>query len=146
MYTGPEEPLYSISKAAKILDISVHTLRMYEREGLIVPHRKESNHRLYSRSDIQRLICIRNSINVSKLSIAGIQTIYSMIPCWSIKNCEASDRENCEAYRNHSKACWMYKHKENECSNDQCRDCLVYKDYADCGKIKESIINLSRKK
>jgi MerR family transcriptional regulator, heat shock protein HspR len=145
MNTNTEEPLYTISTAAKILNISVHTLRMYEREGLIVPFRKESNHRLYSRSDIQRLICIRNAINVDKLSIAGIQTIYSMIPCWDIKKCSLEDREICEAYKNHTKACWMYKHTKNNCSTDECRDCTVYKDYSECSKIKESIINLSRK-
>ncbi len=31
------QPKYKISEAAKILGISVHTMRMYEREGLIIP-------------------------------------------------------------------------------------------------------------
>jgi len=144
--TPEEEPLFPISIAAKILNISVHTLRMYEREGLIVPFRKESKHRLYSQSDINRLICIRRAINVDKLSITGIQVIYSLIPCWDIKKCSENDRMNCEAYINHSKACWMYKHKDNSCTENICRECIVYKDFAECGKIKESIIKLSRQK
>jgi MerR family transcriptional regulator, heat shock protein HspR len=145
MNFGNDEPLYSISTAARLLNISVHTLRMYEREGLIIPYRKESQHRLYTKSDINRLICIRHAINSDKLSIAGIQTIYSLIPCWDIKKCSPADRKNCEAYQNHKEACWMFRHKNNICANTECRECDVYKDYSECGKIKESIRILSEK-
>jgi len=140
-----DEPLYSISTAAKLLSISVHTLRMYEREGLIIPFKKESRHRLFSQSDIQRVICIRHAINNSKISIAGIQTIFSLIPCWEMKGCTQKERMNCKAFNNHSKPCWMFRHIDNSCSEKGCRECVVYKDYAECGKIKESIINLSGK-
>jgi hypothetical protein len=34
------EPLFPIRTAAKLLNISVHTLRMYEKEGLIIPFKK----------------------------------------------------------------------------------------------------------
>jgi MerR family transcriptional regulator, heat shock protein HspR len=142
MNSGNDDPLYTISTAAKLLEISVHTLRMYEREGLIVPFKKESNHRLYSRSDIQRLICIRKAINIEKLSIAGIQTIFSMIPCWSIKGCSHQDQLNCLAFSSFSKPCWMINHKNNICENQVCRECIVYKNYPECGKIKESIVHL----
>ena len=46
-----DEPKYTISNAAKLAGISIHTLRMYEREGLIIPFKKTSNQRLYSRSE-----------------------------------------------------------------------------------------------
>ncbi|MFH2031950.1 MAG: MerR family DNA-binding transcriptional regulator [Bacteroidota bacterium] len=42
----PTEPKYTISSAANLLGISVHTMRMYEKEGLIIPFKKESNQRL----------------------------------------------------------------------------------------------------
>ncbi len=143
MHTNFDQPVFSISTAAKILNISVHTLRMYEREGLVVPYRKESKHRLYSQSDIDRIQCIRRAINSDKLSIAGIQTIYSMIPCWNIKQCSENDRKNCEAFQSHSKACWMFQHSTNICSKAVCRDCSVYKEFGECKNIKESIIKLS---
>ncbi|MCX8056055.1 MAG: MerR family transcriptional regulator, partial [Ignavibacteria bacterium] len=82
-----DKPKYKISEAAKILGISVHTLRMYEREGLILPFKKTTNQRLYSEKDIERLKCIRNSINEKKISIEGIKRIFSLIPCWAIVNC-----------------------------------------------------------
>ena len=132
-------PLFPISVAARILNISVHTLRMYEREGLIVPFKKESNHRLYSKSDIERLNCIRRSINEKKISINGIKTIYSLIPCWEIVHCSQKDRGNCDSYNSHSKPCWTFKHKNNICSNLYCRECSVYKNFAECGILKEKI-------
>jgi len=64
-----DEPKYTISNAAKLMGISVHTLRMYEREGLIIPFKKESNQRLYSDRDLERVKCIRKTINDDKIHI-----------------------------------------------------------------------------
>jgi MerR family transcriptional regulator/heat shock protein HspR len=138
-----EQPMFPISTAARMLKISVHTLRMYEKEGLIIPFKKETNHRLYSRADIDRLNCIRKAINEFKISISGIKTIYSFIPCWQITNCNDEDRQNCNAFIVHNNPCWMFNHKKNICENKVCRECRVYKDYAECGDIKELIKNLT---
>ncbi len=134
-----DTPLFPISVAARILNISVHTLRMYEREGLIVPFKKESNHRLYSKADIERLYCIRKTINESKISINGIKTIYSLIPCWEIINCSGLDRETCDAYKSHSNPCWTFNHTYNICANLECRECEVYKNFSECKALKEKL-------
>ena len=132
-------PVYTISTTARLLGISIHTLRMYEREGLIIAYKKDSGHRLYSQNDIERLECIRSAINKNKISIAGIKTIYSLIPCWKIVNCPEEQRMNCPAYSAHTKPCWAFDHKRNVCSSRICRECIVYKDFSDCTKIKSSI-------
>lgn len=132
-------PLYPIRTAAKMLSISVHTLRMYEKEGLILPFKKETSHRLYSKSDIERLTCIRRAINEYKISIAGIKTIYSLIPCWNITQCSDKDKANCDAFKNHGEPCWTFEHKSNICSEMVCRNCQVYQRFSECGQIKESI-------
>jgi MerR family transcriptional regulator/heat shock protein HspR len=135
------EPVFSISTAAKLLDVSVHTLRMYEREGLIIPFKKDSSQRLYSRSDIDRVECIRRAINESKISIAGIKTIFAMIPCYKIKMCNEK-RHACSAYTVHSKPCWTLKHDNNFCTGKDCRTCEVYMQYANCQTIKEKFFEL----
>ncbi|MCX8105688.1 MAG: MerR family transcriptional regulator [Ignavibacterium album] len=137
-------PIYPISVAAQLLNISVHTLRMYEREGLIIPHKKESNQRLYSQNDLERIECIRKAINESKISINGIKTIYSLIPCWEIVKCSNEDREKCSAYNQHDEPCWNSKHPNTICENKDCRDCEVYKNFIQCGKVKELIKSISR--
>ncbi len=140
-----EIPLYTISTAAKLLGISVHTLRMYERAGLILPFQKESSHRLYSQSDIERLRCIRKAINEDKIGIAGIQRIHALIPCWEILPCTQKDREHCNAFKSHQVGCWTYNHKNNVCEKKDCRLCKVYKKAMDCNSIKNSIITATNK-
>lgn len=140
-----DEPLYTISTVAKILDVSIHTLRLYEREGLIMPQRKESGHRLYSDSDIERLKCIRDAITEKKFSIASIKAMYSLVPCWSIVECTAEERGGCEAYHNYSQPCWTFTHKSNRCRDLDCRDCDIYKKYTQCGNIKDLIQIVSKR-
>ncbi len=137
------EPIFSISTAARILNISVHTLRMYEREGLFISFKNNSNQRLFSQSDIERIQCIRTAINEAGISISGIKTIYSLIPCWKIKGCLEEDRKKCDAYNNSHVPCWSYEHK-NFCKDKNCRECEVYYKYSQCGAIKELIKSISR--
>ncbi len=139
-----QEPIYSISQAAILLHISVHTLRMYERNELIIPFKRKSKQRLYSKADLERLECIRSAINEMKMSINGIKTMYSLIPCWNIINCSNEDRKDCKAYNEHSKPCWSYAHENNTCEERNCRDCEVYKKHSQCGEIKELIKSISR--
>ncbi len=138
-----DEPIFSISSAARILHISVHTLRMYEREGLIIPFKKESKHRLYSKTDIERIECIRHAINEAKISINGIRAMYSLIPCWDLIKCSEEDRKSCKAFSKHRQPCWSYAHDNNTCQDRNCRDCDVYKKLSQCGEIKEVIKKVS---
>jgi len=138
------DPIFPIRVAAQLLNISVHTLRMYEREGLIIPFKRESKQRLYSKADIDRLTCIRQAINEMKISINGIKALYSLIPCWDIVNCSEEDRTNCLAYTEHGKPCWSYAHEDNCCEEKKCRDCSVYIKHSKCGEIKEVIKSISR--
>lgn len=138
-------PIYPIRTAAKLLGISVPTLRMYEREGLIIPHKTEGNQRIYSDADLERLRCIRRAINESKISINGIKTIYSLIPCWEVVQCSEEDRKICNAFKNHEQPCWTFNHPSTTCEDKDCRDCNVYTQYSKCGSIKELIIKITGK-
>jgi len=132
-----DEPIFPIRTAAELLNISVHTLRMYEREGLIIPYQKETRHRLYSKVDIERIETIRRSIKVDKMSIAGIKRVYSLIPCWKFIDCTIEIRKDCQAYNGNSKPCWSYRHEEGACSTNDCRKCEVYNDYGNCKSVKD---------
>ncbi len=136
------EPIFHISEAAKLLGISVHTLRMYEREGLVLPHKSETNQRIYSKKDIDRINCIRNAIREKKVGINGVRIIFSLIPCWEIVKCSEADRAVCGAYNGTEKPCWTYEHPDTFCEDKDCRECPVYQNYSECGKIKELIKTL----
>ncbi len=133
-------PLYSIGTTARMLEISVQTLRHYEREGLILPYKSESNQRWYSKEDIDRLRCIRSAIKDQKLSIEGIRRMHALIPCWQMRGCTDRDRAHCEAYLGHERGCWNYDHKRNSCASNDCRLCHVYRIAVNCEGIKKSIV------
>ncbi len=103
-----DTPLYTISVAAQLVGVSVHTLRMYEKQGLLLPFKKESKHRMYSQFDISRLKCIRDTITNHKFTISGIKGMLSLIPCWKIINCSDEERNNCSAYNGSFEPCWSY--------------------------------------
>ena len=136
-------PVYSISIAANLLGISIPTLRMYEKEGLIIPHKSIGNQRVYSDADLERLRCIRRGIKESKISINGIKTIYALIPCWELVKCSSKDRENCNAFKSHEQPCWTFDHPNTVCENRDCRECEVYLNYSQCGSIKDLFKTIS---
>ena len=43
---------YSIGEFSKLTNISIYTLRYYEKEDLIIPNRKENGRRYYSEKDV----------------------------------------------------------------------------------------------
>jgi MerR family transcriptional regulator/heat shock protein HspR len=135
--------LYTIGEAADILGISIPTIRMYEREGLIIPHRKRSKHRRFSQSDMERIRSVRAMINNEKISIAGIRRMLSLIPCWKIKNCPDDKRAQCAAFTQHDKPCWMVSGKSWDCRSEQCRECVVYTDFASCSTLKQTIVDFT---
>jgi MerR family transcriptional regulator/heat shock protein HspR len=136
------DPVYTISTAARLLGIAIPTLRMYESEGLIIPFKKSSQHRLYSELDLERVRCLRSTINGGKMGIESIRRMLALIPCWAIIRCSEKDRKKCEAFAGYSKPCWMQNHKDNICTGKDCRECEVYNSFSDCSSLKEKLKEL----
>jgi MerR family transcriptional regulator, heat shock protein HspR len=72
------EPRYVISVAAKILGIQTHTLRYYERIGVVEPSRSQGNIRLYSESDLQQLRRVKSLMEDLGVNLAGAEVILRM--------------------------------------------------------------------
>jgi MerR family transcriptional regulator/heat shock protein HspR len=134
-----DKAVYPISTAARLLNVSVHTLRKYESDGLIVPFKSPGNQRLYSNNDIKRINLIRYNIKEKKISINGLLALISLIPCWKIKQCSDDDRLGCKAFKENLSPCWLYKHTDNICATNDCRDCDVYRKNSDFENISETI-------
>jgi MerR family transcriptional regulator, heat shock protein HspR len=69
---------YMISVVAEMYDIHPQTLRLYEREGLLLPSRSEGNTRLYTDEDLERLEFILNLARDLGVNIAGIAIVLQM--------------------------------------------------------------------
>jgi MerR family transcriptional regulator/heat shock protein HspR len=138
---GAPERLYTIGEAAGALGISLPTLRLYEREGLLIPIRKPSGHRLYTEGDLERVRCIRKTINEDKVSIAGMRRLLAVLPCWKVKGCPEEIRNSCPGFHTPETPCWIVTPRLWKCATAQCRSCPVYLN-ADCHKIKSTVSSL----
>ena len=72
------EPRYVISIAAKMLGVQSHTLRYYERIGIIEPTRSRGNIRLYSESDIAYVRQLKKLMDDLGVNLAGVEIILRM--------------------------------------------------------------------
>ncbi len=66
-------PRYVISVAARIIGIGPHTLRYYERLGLVRPERSRGNIRLYSEEDLDRLRYVKTLMSDCGVNLAGVE-------------------------------------------------------------------------
>jgi len=73
------EPRYVISVASRMVGIEAHTLRYYERLGLIQPHRSGGNTRLYSQDDIDQLCCIKALMSDLGVNLAGVEVALHLV-------------------------------------------------------------------
>lgn len=72
------EPRYVISIAAGMLGIQTHTLRYYEKIGIIEPSRSRGNIRLYSERNIAQLRRVKTLMNDLGVNLAGVEVILRM--------------------------------------------------------------------
>ena len=72
------EPRYVISVAARMVGVQTHTLRYYERIGIIRPYRSQGNIRLYSEGDIAQLRRVKTLMDDLGVNLAGIEVILRM--------------------------------------------------------------------
>ncbi|MCJ7744098.1 MAG: MerR family transcriptional regulator [Dehalococcoidales bacterium] len=69
------EPRYVISVAARMLGVQTHSLRYYEKLGIIEPSRSRGNIRLYSDKDIAYLKQLKALMNDLGINLAGVEVI-----------------------------------------------------------------------
>lgn len=63
---------YSIGQFSNLINISIYTLRYYEKENLIIPNRKENGRRCYSEKDVIWIQFIKR-LKDTKMPIKEIQ-------------------------------------------------------------------------
>ncbi len=86
-------PRYFISIAAELASVHPRTLRIYEEEGLICPHRR-NNLRLYSEADIERVRIIRFLTRRQGVNLAGVKVILQLEALGKIRVYDLFDAED----------------------------------------------------
>jgi MerR family transcriptional regulator, heat shock protein HspR len=73
----PTRGVYGISVAAELVGLGEHTLRLYERKGLLEPHRTPAGTRRYSDDDLARLRRIAELL-AGGLNLAGVALVLEL--------------------------------------------------------------------
>lgn len=73
-----DAPKYTIRIVAQMVGMHEQSLRMYERKGLIRPRRSDGNIRLFSDSDVERVLCIKRLVEDLGVNLAGAEVILHM--------------------------------------------------------------------
>jgi MerR family transcriptional regulator/heat shock protein HspR len=73
-----DRAVYIISVAAELAGVHPQTLRIYERKGLVAPHRTSGNTRRYSDRDIALLRQIQDLTQEGGINLAGVKMIIEL--------------------------------------------------------------------
>ncbi len=125
------EPIMTIGEASSATELSESAIRKYEAAGLIRFHRSNSNVRVISLEDLERIRVIHGLIREEGLNLEGIRRLWSLLPCWEIKGNPQEICRECEVMRGVNMPCWMCPDKPVQCHDanerDPCRVCDVYR-------------------
>jgi DNA-binding transcriptional MerR regulator len=103
------EPIYPIGRTAKFLKVSISTLRIWEKKGLIKITRIGKN-RFFSICDLERLEHIKELLQKKRINIEGVKSLLSMTRCWEVKKCMPKERDVCPVYVKFGRANFFSKH------------------------------------
>lgn len=67
--------VFTIGTVMKLTDLTARQIRYYEEQGLVLPQRTETNRRMYSLKDIDRLLEVKDYLN-DGLNMIAIRRIY----------------------------------------------------------------------
>ncbi len=132
------KPVYTIGVASELLGISTHSLRLYEKEGLLLPHRTKTKRRLYSDVELGKASNIHKIIQEKGLNFAAIRQLLALIPCWEICGYKCTKCEHWSTFFYTGKPCW---NRAEACQQEHklCRECPVYLGSVDLTNIKHMV-------
>ena len=96
MRRDPKAGAYMIGVVAARYEIHPQTLRLYEREGLLLPSRTEGKTRLFSEEDLERLELILSLTRDLGVNLAGGEVVLGLRD--RIQRMQAEMQELIEAY------------------------------------------------
>lgn len=116
-----DRPVYTIGVAAEILGVHPRTLRIYETKNLLLPARR-GNWRFFSERDLMWARGIQYLLHEIGMSVAGLQRILALIPCWELLPCSEEERQLCPKAEDKQAPCWAVVPRPDS----KCYNCRVY--------------------
>jgi MerR family transcriptional regulator, heat shock protein HspR len=116
-----------IGSVAQHFNISVDLLRLYEREGLLIPLKSRSGTRYFMEDDFPWIETILRLVRQARLNFAGIRHLLALYPCWQVRRCGFESKKNCPVISDASRPCWANRAICPVVCAQDCYFCQVYR-------------------
>ncbi len=133
--------LIKIGAVARHFDISVDLLRLYEREGLLIPIKSEKGTRYFTEQDYLWIGTVLRLVREARLNFAGIRHLLALLPCWDLKSCGHEKKQACPIVNDATAPCWTNRvccHKDGV---GDCYNCGVYRSAPQCENLKALLVS-----
>ncbi len=128
-----------IGVVARHFGISVDLLRLYEREGLLIPLKSPKGTRYFTELDYPWIATVLRLVREARMNFVGIRHLLALLPCWEIRGCGDSRKHECNATAGASAPCWTL---QTCCSPEDCYNCPVYRSASQCKNLKAFVVNV----
>lgn len=133
----PEQKI-KIGSVARHFKISVDLLRLYEREGLLIPIKSVKGTRYYTLRDYPWIETLLRLVRDAGLNFAGIRRLLAVLPCWEVLQCRSEQKELCARTVQSSNPCWV---GHNCCwPGKDCYECIIYRSAPACANMKSLLL------
>lgn len=130
--------LIKIGAIARKFGISVDLLRLYEREGLLIPIKSPKGTRYFAERDFEWIETLMRLVRDSGLNFAGIRHLLALLPCWTMKHCKLERTHECPAADHPVEPCWI-THSCCQTGRD-CYGCEVYRSAPSCANLRSQLL------
>jgi MerR HTH family regulatory protein len=125
-----------IGAVARHFGVSVDLLRLYEREGLLLPIKSERGTRYFTEHDYLWISTILRLVREAHVHLAIIRQGLAALPCWRLRHCGFENRRGCPVISDESLPCWSNRATCPVICAQDCYFCPVYRSAPDCASFK----------
>lgn len=126
-----------IGAVADHFHVSVDLLRLYEREGLLLPIKSPKGTRYFTIEDYEWIGTLLRLVRDEGLNFAGIRYLLALLPCWDLHRCSSERQATCPG-RNATQPCWTGPTCCKQ--NADCYSCAVYRTAPRCQNLRAMLI------
>jgi hypothetical protein len=129
-----------IGAVARQFGVSVDLLRLYEREGLLIPIKSPRGTRYFTEHDYAWITSILRLVREAHINLAGIRHLLAALPCWQMRNCGFENRKGCPVISDEFRPCWSNRANCPVVCAQDCYFCPVYRSAPSCESIKTLLV------
>ena len=107
--------------------ISVDLLRLYEREGLLIPIKSPRGTRYFTEHDYSWIAMLLRLVREARMNLAEIRRLLAALPCWQIRHCGFESKQGCPVISDDSRPCWSNRATCPVVCAQDCYFCPVYR-------------------